>query len=182
MKPCPPRAIVTMLAALLLLGACASTPPTLFYTLEPLISSVSSSSGSAISVGPVTVPEAVDRPQMVLRTGTNQVTLAEQRRWAESLRSAIARVVSANLAASGTTTTAATTVAIDIVRFDSQLGVAIDLAANWRIRSGSDAARSGSMAWHEPVFGNDYADLAAGHSRALAQLSRQIAATIATKQ
>ncbi len=181
MKSRLPRTTAALLAASLLLAACASTPATQFYTLEPLATSGTSTAASAVRIGHVTVPELVDRPQLVLRSGANQVSLAEQRRWAESLRSAIARVVSANLAIPGSAAGAATTtVDIDVVRFDSQLGVAIDLAANWRIRPATGIVRSGSMHWHEPVSGNDYADLAAAHSRALAELSRQIAATVDT--
>ena len=47
----------------------------------------------------MSVPELVDRPQLVVRLGANQVALEEQARWAEPLRGAIARVVAANLAA-----------------------------------------------------------------------------------
>ncbi|MDY7575314.1 PqiC family protein [Actimicrobium sp. CCI2.3] len=182
-----PRTLAALLAASLLLAACASTPATQFYTLEALSASGTSTSTSAVRIGHVTVPELVDRPQMVLRSGSNQVNLLEQRRWAESLRSAIARVVAANLAVPGstatattTTTTATTTVDIDVDRFDSQLGVAVDLSATWHIRPAAGSVRSGSMRWHEPVSGNDYADLAAAHSRALAELSRQIAAAVDT--
>jgi uncharacterized lipoprotein YmbA len=173
-----PRTTAVILAAGLLLAACASTPVTQFYTLEPLATSGIATATIALRIGHVTVPELVDRPQMVLRSGANQVNLIEQRRWAESLRSAIARVVAANLATPKSVTGAATTtVDLEVTRFDSQLGVAVDLAANWRLRPASGIVRSGSMNWHEPVSGNDYADLAAAHSRALAELSRQIAAS-----
>jgi uncharacterized lipoprotein YmbA len=176
-----PRTSAAVLVASLLLVACASTPATQFYTLEPLTTSGTPSTTVAIRIGHVTIPELVDRPQMVLRTGANQVSLIEQRRWAESLRSAVARVVTANLTTPGSAVAAATTtVDIDVDRFDSQLGVAVDLAAHWRIRpgTGTGTARGASMSWHEPVAGNDYADLAAAHSRALAALSRHIAASV----
>ncbi|MFT5531962.1 MAG: putative lipoprotein YmbA [Burkholderiaceae bacterium] len=171
--------INALLVLTLLLGACSTSPTTHFYTLEPLATSGVALGNSSVRIGQVTVPELVDRPQMVLRSGANQVSLAEQQRWAESLRSGIARVVAANLAPPGSAAASATTtVDIDIVRFDSQLGVAIDLAANWRIRPANGVVRHRSMVWHEPVSGNEYADLAAAHSRALAELSRQIAATV----
>lgn len=175
-----PVALTALLAMTLLLSACATSPTTYFYTLEPLAAAGLNTGGTTVRVGQVTVPELVDRPQMVLRSGANQVSLAEQRRWAESLRSAIARVVAANLATADSATSAST-VDIDVVRFDSQLGVAVDLAANWRLRSATGIVRRGSMSTHEPAPGSDYADLAAAHSRALAELSRNIAAAIAAK-
>ena len=175
------RTSTAVLVTSLMLVACASTPATQFYTLEPLATSAATSATVAIRIGHVTIPELVDRPQMVLRAGANQVSLIEQRRWAESLRSAVARVVTANLTTPGSAVAAATTtVDIDVGRFDSQLGVAVDLAAHWRIRPATDSGtgRGGSMSWHEPVSGNDYADLAAAHSRALAALRRHIAASV----
>jgi len=173
-----PRTSAAVLVTSLLLVACASTPATQFYTLEPLTTSGTTTT-VAIRIGHVTIPELVDRPQMVLRAGANQVSLIEQRRWAESLRSAVARVVTANLTTPGRAVAAAiTTVDIDVDRFDSQLGVAVDLAAHWRIDPVTGTGRGGSMSWHEPVAGNDYADLAAAHSRALAALSRHIAASV----
>jgi uncharacterized lipoprotein YmbA len=173
------RTSTAVLVTSLLLVACASTPATQFYTLEPLATSAATSATMAIRIGHVTIPELVDRPQMVLRAGANQVSLIEQRRWAESLRSAVARVVTANLTTPGRAVAAAiTTVDIDVDRFDSQLGVAVDLAAHWRIDPVTGTGRGGSMSWHEPVAGNDYADLAAAHSRALAALSRHIAASV----
>ncbi|MEB0133995.1 PqiC family protein [Actimicrobium sp. CCC2.4] len=175
-----PATFTALLAMTLLLSACATSPTTYFYTLEPLAAAGLTTGGGTVRVGQVTVPELVDRPQMVLRSGANQVSLAEQRRWAESLRSAIARVVAANLATADSATSAST-VDIDVVRFDSQLGVAVDLAASWRLRSATGIVRSGSMSTHEPAPGKDYADLAAAHSRALAELSRNIATAIVAK-
>ena len=52
----------------------------------------------SIAVTSVAVPDLVDRPQIVVRMGPNQVGIGEQARWAEPLKSAIARVVAANLA------------------------------------------------------------------------------------
>jgi uncharacterized lipoprotein YmbA len=51
-----------------------------------------------VGVGPVTVPAAVDRPQIVLRVDANRVALQEQSRWAEPLKESIPRVVASNLA------------------------------------------------------------------------------------
>ena len=48
-------------------------------------------------VGPVTVPELVDRPQMVTRVSDNEVAVNEFARWGESLKSNIPRVIASNL-------------------------------------------------------------------------------------
>ena len=51
----------------------------------------------AIYVGPVAVPESVDRAQMVIQGSANQVELSEEHRWAEPLKTAIPRVVAEHL-------------------------------------------------------------------------------------
>src|SRR5258706_3147073 len=50
-----------------------------------------------IYVGPVAVPEAVDRAPMVLHNSANAVELSEEHRWAEPLKTAIPRVVAEHL-------------------------------------------------------------------------------------
>jgi hypothetical protein len=58
---------------------------------------VSAEKAFSVSVGPVSVPERVDRPQMVFRVSPQRVLIAEQSRWAEPLRHAIPRVITGNL-------------------------------------------------------------------------------------
>jgi uncharacterized lipoprotein YmbA len=86
------------LLPVLLLAACGSPPRTSFYTLDAPEPPAAAEGAPAIAVGPVSGPEIVDRPQIVVRLGANQVQIVEQARWAEPLRIAIARVVAANLA------------------------------------------------------------------------------------
>ena len=57
------------------------------------------SSAYSIAVGPITLPEVVDRPQIVLRAGPNEVTFVELHRWAGPLKSEIPRIIADNLAA-----------------------------------------------------------------------------------
>ena len=173
------------------LAGCASSPPTRFYTLsapeQPAAAAVYS-----VTVGPVTVPEIVDRPQFVLRTSANEVTITEQTRWAESLQSEIPRVIAANLAQAlgdahvsaypqGTGSEADYRVVVDIQRFDSAPGDAATVEALWAVSPGigkSGAVRSGRSKVREPVQGMEYDALVAAHSRALASISRDIAEAI----
>src|SRR3954471_15439792 len=99
------------LCALLLLAGCISNAPREnFYTLSseaassPAISSEASSQpglaalpDASISVGPVTISEIADRPQLVVRTSPNRVDILEQQRWAQPLKNEVARVVAENL-------------------------------------------------------------------------------------
>lgn len=175
---------VAILAAML--TACAS-PPSRFYTLTGSLPTAEQSWNIAISVGPVTIPAEVDRPQIVVNEGPYQVRLDETRRWAAPLQDGITGVLVANLSALlGTTRvtrfpgTAATgadyRVAIEVQRFESVPGSAATLVAVWRIaRTGEDKTVTGRTSAREPVSGADYDALAAAHSRALETLSRDIA-------
>lgn len=183
------RSACGLVGMLLLLSGCGSAPPEHFYTLEPsaALTAADGRPAYSVSVGAVTLPEAVDRAQMVVRMGSNQVNQIEDRRWAESLRFAIPRVVSDDLgrylpsAAVSVRSDAAVEstikyrVAIDILRFESRLSDGITLAARWRIQGPGQIARSAAAEFTEAAGPGDYDALAAAHGRALARLSQDIA-------
>jgi uncharacterized lipoprotein YmbA len=179
-----------------MLAGCASPLKERFYVLgaSPMPAAAPGGLSYRVEVGPVTVPAAVDRPQIVLRVDANRVALQEQSRWAEPLKESIPRVVAGNLAvllgdaqvatdAQDAAAAADCRVRIDIQRFDSVLGEAATLEVLWRVSltgsgSGSGAATDGRFRIREPAGGQGYDALVAAHSRALASLSRDIAAEI----
>jgi uncharacterized protein len=182
-----------LLAALI--GACGSSPKSQFYTLSPSGAMPSAGGGAAVppapaaysvSIGPVSVPEIVDRPQFVVSVADNQVELAEQARWAEPLNRAIPRVIAANLAHSLPDARVSASlrdgdyrVLVDIQRFESVRGDAVTLDALWSVRPAKGAApRTGRSVVREAVAGKDYDGLAAAHSKALGVLSDEIAQAI----
>ncbi|HZW36933.1 MAG: membrane integrity-associated transporter subunit PqiC [Deltaproteobacteria bacterium] len=170
-------------------AGCAS-PRSNFYTLNSTANEVTTGSDTSVVVGPVSVPAAVDRPQIVVRLAPNQVAFDEFHRWASPLQDAIARAVAGNLSAMlGTphvtvfsqprTTGARYRVLIDVIRFESAPGEAAILDAFWTVRSTKDgAARSGRTTAREPVADQEYASLAAAHSRAVGRLSADLAGAI----
>ena len=181
-------AISCTLAALI--AGCASSPSR-FYTLratgvplaEPLM-------GFSVSVGPVSVPAAVDRLPIVVRTGPNQVYISEFDRWASPLKDDIPRVVAGNLASmlgtarvtvfpASSAADASYRVRIDILRFESEPGRAATLDALWTVSAGKgEQTRRSRTTLAEATQGPGYGDLVAAHSRALGQLSAEIAAAI----
>jgi len=174
-----------------LLAGCASTKPSQFYTLSPsAMPAIATSSDISVSVGPVSIPAVVDRPQIVLRTGENQVSIAEFDRWASPLKGDIARVVAENLVSMlGTpqvsvfpqsiAADASHRVVINVLRFDSEPGKMATLDALWSVSSRKNGQdRSGRTTITEPTQGGGYAELVAAHSRALGRLSGDIAAAI----
>ena len=87
------------LLILLLLAGCGSTPREAFYTLAsapPVESTVPAK--MTVHVGPVAIPDTVDRTPMVIRKGPNEVEIEDFHRWAEPLKTGIPRALAANLA------------------------------------------------------------------------------------
>lgn len=179
--------------AALLLAACGSSPKERYYTLEAAASPparVAGASALSIAVGPVTVPEAVDQPQIVARIDANQVAMYEYQRWASPLKGEIARVIAANLAQElGTARVwsyAQTAlpnpdfqVLVDVQRFDSVLGEAVTIDALWTIRPAAGGPpKTGRSSVRQATAGDGFDALAAAHSRALARVSQDIAAAI----
>jgi len=174
--------IVVILAA-----GCGSTPASRFYTLNAAPAPAAGApSDLSVAVGPVSVPAVVDRPQIVVNAGPNQVRLDEFNRWASPLQSNISRVVSDNLAAIlGTprvslfpqTMSAAADyrVAIQVQSFDSAPGDAATLDAVWTVSRARDGkSQTGRTTVREAAPQGGYDGVAAAHSRALARLSRDI--------
>jgi len=146
----------------------------------------------SVTVGPVSLPDAVDRPQIVVRVGANQVALLEEHRWAEPLRGEIARVIAGNLSqllgvrralaySPQTTGDEGYRVLVDIQRFDSVVGQSAQIDAAWTVRGAKGSARkTGRTVTRESVNEDSYDALVAAHSRALATVSAEIAEAIHT--
>lgn len=179
------------LVAAALLAACSS-PRTNFYTLnaDPALETTGASISVPVVVGPVTVPELVDRPQLVTRLSGNEVQLNEFSRWGEPLKTGVADVIAADLSrllgasrVSASSQSVAGTdmfrVRVDIVQFDSMPGDSVAIDAMWTVRvEGHERLITGRSTVREQVQGTDDAALVAAHSRALASVSRDIAAAI----
>ncbi len=180
--------------ALVILGGCAS-PSSRFYTLSAIKAAGGVSAPAStlsVAVGPVSVPASVDRPEIVVSTGANQVHLEELDRWASPLQDEISRTVAENLVALlGTphvtqsprtlNRDAAYRVSIEVQRFDSVPGTSAILDAVWTVRRAKDdKSTTGRTTAREPLSTQGYDALAAAHSRALARMSREIADAVRT--
>ena len=92
-----------IIIVLITLIGCASTEPSRFYMLQSLAGkdiiqkSPATACHVSIGIGPVEIPDYLDRPQIVTRSGPNEMKFAEFDRWAGSLRDNIASVLAENL-------------------------------------------------------------------------------------
>jgi uncharacterized lipoprotein YmbA len=194
------RALVVVLSFTLLAqaGCAGRSRSASFYVLSPVVGSELSPEnipgrGSNISVGisPVSLPKYLRRQQIVTRTGSNELYLAEYDRWAGKIEEDIGRVIAENLgnllAADRVFVSSAMepiepdyTLEIDISRFDGRMGGDIELTARWAIFARGGKGLSDFRTSHivEPARGDGYAEMVAAQSRALAAFSRGLAEAI----
>ena len=188
------------LAGLLLAGllaGCAATQPTSFYTLAPVVEpevAKRSAEGLVIGLGPITLPQYLDRPDIVTREGANQMRLAEFHKWAEPLEPLLTRTMAEDLYAlldAGDVIPIPQrgdlpldrVVEVDIGRFDADAAGQVVLDARWRIYQGDSEtllASGRSQVTQQGAPAPDYAAIVAAMSQAVAQVSQEIASAIAS--
>ena len=180
-----------------MLSGCAGSPPVHFYQLSAEVAAGGSGPATVgtelrIAVGPISLPEVVDRPQLVVRSGPNQVTLIDEHRWAESLKGEIPRVIADNLSrllATGQVWAYPQNVSglfdyrvlVDIQRFESIPGQMAVIDALWTIQRPSKegvVSKTGRSSVQQPMAEKGYDALVAAHSRGLAEISREISEAI----
>jgi len=194
------RSFVIGTAALclaLVTTGCSRSPRVTFYTLAPGIKGeapVPERSTPAVAVGPVTLPEVVDRPQLVVRVAANQVAILESHRWAEPLKSEIPRLIAQNLGRQlGSSRVsfyqqhsgagADYRVLLDIVRLESVPGEAVTIESAWTIRrTAGGTPRTGRSVVREKVEGAGYDALVLACSRALVSVSAELAKAIRAEE
>lgn len=184
---------LSVLSLTLILTGCSRSPRVSFYTLESAAQIDSSATISAvptIAVGPVTLPDVVDRPQLVMRVAANRVEILESHRWAEPLKSEIPCLIAENIGnllgssrvssyLQNTGSDAEYRLFVDIQRFESLPGEAVTVEAIWSLRHAAGGSpKTGRSLVREPVSADGYDPLVAAYSRALLAVSRDLATAI----
>jgi uncharacterized lipoprotein YmbA len=196
MRHLPLRSAALCLGTLLVLvgGCLGSSPPSRFYLLSPLDSPelpASAGSGLALGIGPVALPEYLNRAQIVTRTGEHQLELAEFDRWAEPLSRNFIRVLVLNLSTLLSTDRVALhpwnrstpidyQVTVDVGRFEAGSEGTASLLVRWSIVGGPERKilRVRQSTFSEPIGSEGYEATVASMSRLVGALSREIAETI----
>ena len=188
------------------LMGCAKSEPTRFYVLDPgagleaVETGTSTRQGVAIGVGPVEIPQYLDRPQIVTRISANSLDLGEFDQWAGRLSEDFSRVLAEQLSEvlatdnvsvfpwSGSTRVDYQ-ITVKVLAFEADAGGTSALDARWEItdtksRQPLVAARSrlrqGSPpATEKPRTPEEYQAIIASMSDNLAALARDMAERIA---
>jgi uncharacterized protein len=99
MRPHVGLALVALSLLSLALGSCGNTAPTRFYVLSAMAQQAAANpgKGTAIGIGPITLPQYLNRPQIVTRISGNQLDFAEFDQWGGDLNDNVTRTLAANL-------------------------------------------------------------------------------------
>lgn len=189
--------VLTIVVLLMHLAGCASSAPSRFYVLSPLASSkaeleiLKDEGCIAIGIGPVELPAYLDRPQIVTRVSENELNLAEFDKWAEPLKDNFSRVLVENLS----TLLCADAISIfpwkgptpidyqvevTVIRMDGNVGGNASLVARWAIFRENDRKMllTRQSSFSRLLSSEGYKALVSAQSRAIADLSREIAEAI----
>jgi uncharacterized lipoprotein YmbA len=187
-----------MFTLLLLAGCGGSSQRVEYYTFNPLIGMQAEANTSvtdqklSIGIGPVEIPIILDRPQIVTRSGPNKLNIDEFNRWAGRLDENFARVLGENISLLLGTDQVAVypwqtdfkpgyRIALKINYFEGQWGKDVLLETIWSVAGQKNQPTSvmRKTVVSEPLSAEpNYEALVAAHSRAIAQLSREIAQEI----
>jgi uncharacterized lipoprotein YmbA len=190
-------------ALILVLGGClgggSQTPPTRYFVLNSLHTAqnknhpVAELKDAIVVVGPLTLTQVLDRPQIIIRQSNNEIRVSDLDRWAEPLQENLTRVVVDNLAvllSSGSvirfpparTIPVTYQIIIEVTRFDGNPKHEVVLRARWGILGdkGDSVLLEQESVLNEPSNGETTAEMVSAQSRLVAKFSREIAEAIKT--
>lgn len=194
-------ALVMTMAMMATITGCAS-PPDRYYTLVPVGAATPATLRPAgaplvVELLPLALPDRLARAQMVVRqsadTGSAEVAVLEQHRWASSfeseLRDALASGVAARLGAVDASRSGgnigrapgqpAWRIAVQVRQFDAIEGTRVDAALSWSIRRSDQEASAGCQWAASEAAGAGIDGLAQGAQRVTARAVDAIARHVA---
>lgn len=183
---------------LLLCAGCAGSGKSSYYTLYPMgwlsPKNTSIDSGVFIEIGPVSIPEYIDRSQIVSRKSRYSVDVSDMNHWAETLDGAIQSVITENIANILDTDSVygypwktgvpAYQVKVDIIKFDGALPGNVELFARWSLLKNGSESIVENQKFHtrKPIAGEGYEGMVSTMSLVLYDMSYNIAQTIGADQ
>lgn len=189
--------ILLLLLLVLSLSSCINTPLPDYYVLTAEGETVSPSDAlvltrdAALGIGPVTIPETINRPNIVTPLDSNQLDVAEYHRWSEPLVDNISRVLITNLAAETRLNKLYAypwlgnyidyQIRIDVLQMIGRPNERVRLQVRWQILDGDKPARLITTQISEYtalVTDKGYSAMVAAYSSLFARLSGEISQTL----
>jgi uncharacterized lipoprotein YmbA len=165
------------------------------YVLDTVVPATESEKlDLAVGVGPVSIPERLDRPQILTRSSDHEVEIAEFDRWAEPLEKSFALVLAENLSRAlptdrvslypwRRTTPVDLQVTVVVTRFEREPDGAVTLAARWRLigPAGLEVRPQRSSTYREAA-GDSTEELVAAMSRAIGAFAQEVAVALRSSE
>jgi hypothetical protein len=191
-----------ILAAVLIAGGCSlfnpgPQPKTHFFMLSSLAASgravqpLATLPHVALGIGPIRLPEYLDRRNIILRSTRNEFELAEDSQWAEPMGDTVSRVLADNLSVLlgtyritqfpwRTSMPVDYQLTVQVAQFDGTLGGQAVLRAHWQVFTGDGKKLldSGYSIFGEQAEDKSMAALVSAESIAVESFSRELAAAI----
>jgi uncharacterized lipoprotein YmbA len=186
------RKLCLALCALALV-ACGSSPTARLYTLAAdRLPAAPGEPSPTVVIGPISLPEAVDRLQIVRRAEGSRSEPADAHRWAGGFKAEIAGRLAASVARErGLARVVAVpqnsiarpdlVVPVDVQRFDADGFSTVSLDAVWSVRRDGAELAGGRFSRSEPVSAPTYEALVEAHGRLLDALARELAAALPSR-
>ncbi len=185
--------------AVALATGCSSLPPVRFYVVTPLAgpAPATRAPGPGVVVAAVRLPEYLERPQLVTRSGDNRLQLEEFHQWGGNLGKDLTRVLAENLSLLlGSDAVVAAPhalrmrpdyrVELEVLRFERAGDARVHLTAKWWLQrgaGGSPLASPTTTLASEPLAEAASAELTvAAMSGVYGELSRVIAQAITRQE
>jgi uncharacterized protein len=182
------KALLMLVCTSSLLSACATSRPDHFYILsaQPPAAAEPRAAPTAQVVLKVTLPSLVDRPEMILNTSADGVTVLEHERWAAPLPDLVLQTLGQDIehrrsdllvSGQGGIRPAAVPIkiSVDVVRMTVRKGERASIETHWHVldpHAGKDVV--GSEVFSAPVGQDSYLALAQALSDCLGQLADRL--------
>lgn len=181
------NARLALLSLMLCLAACGSSPKTSFFALEPLPAAQATSvrtPTSPVMVDHVQLPSMLDRLALVTEGPGNQVHVSDTDRWAAPLDEQVRRTLTEELrqrlsagsvlAPGDPTPAGIRTITLNVQRFIADPSGQVTLQADWSLHGRKTTGTVRNVRIEIASQGTGGNAIAAGMSRALAQLADRI--------
>ena len=190
---------ILSLSMVLTIGGCGTSPVAKMYTLNAVDKASTVVAGSeqsiAIKLGPISIPDSLDKPQIVTRVGANRLETDEFNRWAGDYQSDIQRIIGENISSLLPTNQVMMSdeiilvpvdyqILVNVRKFDGELGGVVTLNADWvlSVKNKEKTVIAKKSIFTEKTDGADYQSYAAAQSRLLEKLSKAMVDEVRTHE
>lgn len=186
------RLILTGCVTVLLAG-CASAPPDRFYLLTPdgKLPASRASHDLVLGIGPVSVPDYIDRAELVFQSAPNRFEVPPDHRWAGDLEKTLTSVLATNIGHRAGTASVyphpwdpslrpRCSIPVRIHQFHAVSGGDAILEVSWEVLDGTtkQPLNRGSKIFTEALGEEGYDGVVAAESRLLGQLADAISSML----